>query len=145
VFASSSGGTHAGLVAGAAQTGFEGQVLGISIDQEAATLQSLVADLASETAGLLGQPRRFAAGDIHANADYLGEGYGRLGDPEREAIRLFARNEGILLDPVYTGRAAAGLIDLVRRGALRSSDSVLFWHTGGTPALWAYADDLLAG
>jgi 1-aminocyclopropane-1-carboxylate deaminase/D-cysteine desulfhydrase-like pyridoxal-dependent ACC family enzyme len=78
------------------------------------------------------------------NDDYLGRGYGVMDQPEREAIRLFARFEGLLLDPVYTGRAAAGMIDLIRHGFFSPSDSVLFWHTGGTPALFAdtYRDDL---
>ena len=71
------------------------------------------------------------------NANYLGAGYGEMGDPEREAITLFARNEGVLLDPVYTGRAAAGMIDLIRRGFFKPGQSVLFWHTGGSPALFA--------
>ncbi len=65
--------------------------------------------------------------------------------PEREAIELTARNEGILLDPVYTGRAIAGLIDLVRRGEFGAGEKIVFWHTGGTPALFAYADELRAG
>ena len=67
-----------------------------------------------------------------------------LGRPEREAIELAARHEGILLDPVYTGRAMAGLVDLVRRGEFRADETTVFWHTGGTPALFAYAGELLA-
>jgi len=74
---------------------------------------------------------------------YLGGGFAVMGEPEREAIRLMARHEGILLDPVYTGRAMAGLIDLVRRGEIGKDETVLFWHTGGSPALYAYADELL--
>ena len=62
--------------------------------------------------------------------------------PEREAIELFARCEGILLDPVYTGRAAAGMIDLVRKGIVGKKETILFWHTGGMPALWAYGRQL---
>jgi 1-aminocyclopropane-1-carboxylate deaminase/D-cysteine desulfhydrase-like pyridoxal-dependent ACC family enzyme len=65
-----------------------------------------------------------------------------MGAAEREAIQLFARSEGIVLDPVYTGRAAAGMLDLIRRGYFRKDESVLFWHTGGAPALWAYAREL---
>jgi 1-aminocyclopropane-1-carboxylate deaminase/D-cysteine desulfhydrase-like pyridoxal-dependent ACC family enzyme len=71
------------------------------------------------------------------NASYLGLGYGILGAPEIEAIRLFARFTGILLDPVYTGRAAAGLIDLARQQFFKPGETVLFWHTGGAPALFA--------
>ncbi len=73
----------------------------------------------------------------------IGAGYAVVGEPEREAIRLMARHEGILLDPVYTGRAFAGLIDLIRQGELTSGQRVLFWHTGGTAALFAFAGDLL--
>jgi D-cysteine desulfhydrase len=71
---------------------------------------------------------------------YVGDGYGVVGELETEAISLLARHEGILLDPVYTGRAMGGLIDMIRRGELGAADRVLFWHTGGTPSLFAYAD-----
>lgn len=144
IFASSSGGTHAGLAAGAVMTGFRGQVLGISIDEDLASLQQMVAEIATGVCRLLGEPRTFHPGDIVANADYLGAGYAIMGPPEREAIDLFARHEGILLDPVYTGRAAAGMIDLIRRGTIGKDETVLFWHTGGVPALWAYADELVS-
>ena len=144
VFASSSGGTHAGLAVGAVMTGFRGQVLGISIDEDRASLQQMVAEIATGVCRLLGEPRSFRPGDIVANADYLGAGYAIMGPPEREAIDLFARHEGILLDPVYTGRAAAGMIDLIRRGLIRKDETVLFWHTGGVPALWAYTNELVS-
>jgi L-cysteate sulfo-lyase len=143
VFASSSGGTHAGMVAGAHLAGCDADVFGISIDEELADLQRMVALLASECAGLLGSPRAWDDTGIHASADYLGEGYGIVGAPEREAIKLFARREGILLDPVYTGRAAAGMIDMIRRGLIGPHETVLFWHTGGIPALFAYGESLL--
>jgi D-cysteine desulfhydrase len=142
IFASSSGGTHAGLVAGAQRAGFSGQILGISIDEPKAELQDMVARIATEVAELLGTAHTFSSRDIHVNAGYLGEGYGIVGAPEREAINLLARTEGMLLDPVYTGRAAAGLIDLIRRGEIGRDETVLFWHTGGTPALWAYGREL---
>jgi 1-aminocyclopropane-1-carboxylate deaminase/D-cysteine desulfhydrase-like pyridoxal-dependent ACC family enzyme len=80
---------------------------------------------------------------VNVNDDYLGEGYAQVGEPEREAIQLLAQMEGILLDPVYTGRAMAGLIDLIRWGAFTRGQKVLFWHTGGTAALSAFADRLL--
>jgi L-cysteate sulfo-lyase len=144
IFASSSGGTHGGLVAGAYLNGFECEILGISIDQELAELKEAVSRIATGVAGLLAQPRAFAAREISASADYRGEGYGVMGKPEREAISLFARLEGVLLDPVYTGRAAAGMIDLIRRRVIGPEETILFWHTGGTPALWAYERELLA-
>lgn len=81
---------------------------------------------------------------VSLREDYLGGGYGVMGEPEKEAILLMARAEGILVDPVYTGRALAGLIDLVRRGEIGSSEKVLFWHTGGMPGLFAYSEQLLA-
>jgi len=142
VFASSSGGTHAGLAVGAALTEFRGQVLGISVDEELLPLQSMVAGIASGICHLIGDPRHFEPADIFADAEYLGEGYAVMGKPEREAIDLFARCEGIMVDPVYTGRAAAGLIGLIRRGVIWRDETVLFWHTGGVPALWAYMDQL---
>ncbi len=142
IFASSSGGTHAGMVAGAILTGYAGQVLGISVDEELAPLQQLVAGIANGIFRLLGEDRSVQARDICADAGYLGAGYAIMGPPEREAIHLFARYEGILLDPVYTGRAAAGMVDLIRRGTIAKHETILFWHTGGIPALWAYMDEL---
>jgi len=143
VFPSSSGGTHAGLVAGAHLAGYRGQVLGISVDEELETLQEMVAAIATGTCRLLGDDKIFTPAEIQANADYLGGGYAVMGTAEREAIDLFARYEGILVDPVYTGRAAAGLIDLIRRGVIARDETVLFWHTGGIPALWAYMNELI--
>lgn len=145
VFASSSGGTHAGLVLGARLGGFAGRVLGISIDEPADVLQARVATLATQTADLLGEKLVFHPVDILVEDGYLGGGYGVMGSPEREALALFARQEGLLLDPVYTGRAAAGLIDLAHKGAFRSGEQVLFWHTGGTPALFSepYRQELI--
>ncbi len=137
IVASSSGGTQAGLVLGARLANWPGKVLGISIDQPVADLQKIVSNLASEASGLLDESQTIQSADIRVNADYLGGGYAVLGDAEVEAIRLFARYEGLLLDPVYTGRAAAGLIDLIRRGFFKADETVLFWHTGGTPALFA--------
>ena len=137
VVASSSGGTQAGLALGARRANWTGQILGISIDEPQGDLQRMVAEIANQAAAQLDKPLHFIPQDIRVNADYLGAGYGILGQPEIEAIGLFARMEGLLLDPVYTGRAAAGLIDLARKGFFKSDETVLFWHTGGTPALFA--------
>ncbi|GAB4534471.1 MAG: D-cysteine desulfhydrase [Anaerolineales bacterium] len=138
VAASSSGGTQAGLVAGAYLFGFAGRVLGISIDKPEVELSTgIVAGLAAQVCERLGNPHLFLDDEILVNDDYLGGGYGVMGEPEREAIRLFASLEGLLLDPVYTGRAAAGMIDLIRKGFFRRDETVLFWHTGGAPALFA--------
>ncbi len=138
IFASSSGGTHSGLAVGIRALNMPTQVLGISIDKPEVTLtDDIVLQLARQTARRLGHSLHFATVDIHADANYLGGGYGVMGQPEKEAIHLFARHEGILLDPVYTGRAAAGLIDLIRRGVIAANERILFWHTGGMPALFA--------
>jgi D-cysteine desulfhydrase family pyridoxal phosphate-dependent enzyme len=137
VFPSSSGGTQAGLVLGARLFGYLGKVLGISVDQPGELLKSRVAGLATATAELLGENLAFQPDDIDVNDHYTGAGYGIVGEPEREAIQLFARTEGLLIDPVYTGRAAAGMIDLIRQGFFERGQSLLFWHTGGTPALFA--------
>jgi D-cysteine desulfhydrase family pyridoxal phosphate-dependent enzyme len=137
VFASSSGGTQAGLVTGARLFKYSGRVLGISVDEPQSVLQRRVANLAIATADFMGEKMIFSDDDILVNADYLGDGYGILGNSEREAINLFARHEGLLLDPVYTGRAAAGMIGLIRQGFFNPNENVLFWHTGGAPALFA--------
>ena len=142
VFATSSGGTHAGLLLGQRVFGFSGRILGISIDESEEWLKKEVSQLASATGEKLGQSIEVTPADVLANADYCGTGYGVVTEREREAIRLFAEYEGLLLDPVYTGRAAAGMIDLIRKGFFKNNDTVLFLHTGGQPALFAdqYAD-----
>ncbi|RIK30670.1 MAG: D-cysteine desulfhydrase family protein [Anaerolineae bacterium] len=137
VFGTSSGGTHAGLVLGQRVFGFKGKALGISIDESEEWLKSRVSTLASEASEKLGERIRFTPADVVANADYCAAGYGVLTDAEREAVKLFAKYEGLLLDPVYTGRAAAGMIDLIRKGFFKKDETILFWHTGGQPALFA--------
>lgn len=138
VFPSSSGGTQAGLVVGARMFGYNGRVLGISVDNKAQELRERVAVLAGDTAGVLGDNQSFPEEEILVNDSYLGAGYGVMGEPEAEALKLFARYEGLILDPVYTGRAAAGLIDLIRKGFFFADQTVLFWHTGGTPTIFAH-------
>ena len=144
VFGTSSGGTHAGLVLGQRVFGYKGQVLGISIDESKEWLQSHVSALATATSERIGPRIEFGPEDVQATDAYCSAGYGVLTDAEREAVKMFARYEGLLLDPVYTGRAAAGLIDLVRRGFFKKDETILFWHTGGQPALFAekYSDAL---
>ena len=137
VHASSSGGTQAGLLLGARRAGWQGKILGISIDEPAQILRKTVASLASESSERMGEKILFEAKDVLVNDEYLGGGYGVMGDVEHQAIKLFAQQEGLLLDPVYTGRAAAGLIDLIQKDYFKSEEVVLFWHTGGTPALFA--------
>jgi D-cysteine desulfhydrase len=145
VFASSSFGTQAGLCVGAKATGFKSQLAAIAIDSSREELQTGVAAIAAATIRRLGLTLSIAREEVAAYDGYLGGGYAIMGEPEREAISLVAHAEGILLDPVYTGRAMAGLIDLVRKGEFGKDETIVFWHTGGSAALFAYADQLLAG
>ena len=145
VFASSSGGTHAGLMLGKNILKKDYQLVGIAIDKgEAGELPFVetVVNLANSTSELINCAARFSEKDVILNENYTGAGYGVIGAGEQEAIALLAKSEGILLDPVYTGRAMSGLIDMIRSGELTKADKVLFWHTGGAPALFAYADEL---
>jgi D-cysteine desulfhydrase family pyridoxal phosphate-dependent enzyme len=144
VFATSSGGTQAGLLVGQRRFGYKGKVLGISIDESEDWLKTHVCELASSASEKLGKRIEFERGEVLANADYCKVGYGVLTDAEREAIRLFAKREGLLLDPVYTGRAVAGMIDLIRKKFFKNDETVLFLHTGGQPALFAdkYANNI---
>ncbi len=144
VFGASSGGTHAGLVLGQRVFGYQGKVLGISIDEPEAWLKTQVSAIASDASEKLGERIDFTPDDVLANEEYCKAGYGVLTDAEREAVTLFAKYEGLLLDPVYTGRAAAGMIDLIRKGFFRKDETILFWHTGGQPALFAekYANEI---
>jgi D-cysteine desulfhydrase family pyridoxal phosphate-dependent enzyme len=142
IFATGSGGTQAGLVVGARACAFEGQVLGISVDKTEGRLRPTVLDLLAPTARWLGMDLHLGPADIHIEDRFLGAGYAVVTAAEREAIGVVARTEGILLDPVYTGKAMAGLLGLVREGSIASYERVLFWHTGGVPALFAYRDEL---
>jgi len=144
LFGTSSGGTQAGIVLGARIAGFTGQLHGLSIDKndpEHFEYETEVAQIANDCAAYIGSSVRVTRGDIKVVYGYKGEGYGVVGDLEREAIRLLARTEGIVLDPVYAGRAFGALMDLVRKGMFRKDGTVLFWHTGGAPALFAYAQE----
>ena len=143
-FASSSGGTQAGMILGAKLAGWLGRVrlLAISVDEPDESLRMKVGKLANEGAQLLGLDWQPATDTPEINDHYLGGGYAVVGDAEREAIKLIARHEGILVDPVYTGKALAGLIDLIRKKEFKTGQRVLFWHTGGYAALFAFADQL---
>jgi len=142
VFASSSGGTQAGMAAGVRALELPTRVIGISISEPASSFRPDLARLTNETAALLRLDLAFSDDDFDVRDAYLGQGYGIVTDVEREAIRFAARTEGQLVDPVYTGRALGGLMDLIRRGEFSPSQRVLFWHTGGAPALFAYAEAL---
>ncbi|MBN1304073.1 MAG: D-cysteine desulfhydrase family protein [Anaerolineales bacterium] len=137
VFASSSGGTQAGLVLGANRFNFQGQVLGISIDEPQDVLRARVAALATAASEKIGEKIAISPDEVLVNDDFCQPGYGVLTEVEREAVQMFARSEGMLLDPVYTGRAAGGLISLIRQGFFKPDQTVLFWNTGGQPALFS--------
>ncbi|WDE01527.1 D-cysteine desulfhydrase family protein [Thalassomonas actiniarum] len=145
IFASSSGGTHAGLMLGKRLFNQAFELIGINIDKdESADLpfDAQILELARKTAVMAGSTETFSPRELILNPNYLGEGYGIVGSRENEAIALTAQLEGILLDPVYTGRAMAGLIDMIRTGAISRGEQVLFWHTGGAPSLFAYTEQL---
>ncbi|GAF60526.1 1-aminocyclopropane-1-carboxylate deaminase [Psychrobacter sp. JCM 18903] len=140
VFASSSGATQAGLMLGKKILNSPAQIVGINIDKgktDKVPFDQYTVALASSTASLIGANHQFTESDLTLNSDYVGEGYGVVGTLENEAIAMTAQTEGILLDPVYTGRAMGGLIDMIRSGKIKKTDRVLFWHTGGAPALFA--------
>jgi D-cysteine desulfhydrase family pyridoxal phosphate-dependent enzyme len=143
VFASSSFGTQAGLCVGAKALAFRPQITAIAIDSALEELKMGVAAIAARLIRRLGMETSLAREEVLGFDGYRGAGYAIMGEPELEAIQLAARCEGILLDPVYTGRAMAGLIDLIRNGGVGKRETVVFWHTGGTAALYAYADQLL--
>ncbi len=144
VFASSSGGTHGGLLVGAVHAGLRARILGIEIDKgeegEGPFAERVLA-IANETAALARTGYRFAIDDVHLARQFTGRGYGIVGERERLAIRLMASQEGILLDPVYTGRAFGALVELAQAGEL-GPGPVVFWHTGGAPTIFSYAREL---
>lgn len=136
VHASSSGGTQAGLALGLARLGLSTRVLGISVDHSEAELRGIVESLIDQTEADLAIAERAKALACYC-ADYLGLGYARPSQFEAEAIQRVARSTGILLDPVYSGRAMAGFLDLVRQGKF-NQQHVIFWHTGGLPSIHAF-------
>jgi len=140
IHASGSAGTQAGLLAGVAAFSLRTQVLGMSVSRPKARLSGEVFDLCQKTLQRVGLNAAIAQSDVHVFDEYIGQGYGRPTDLSREALQLFARLEGVIIDPVYTAKAAAGLLDLTRKGAIAKGSKVVFWHTGGSPALFADLD-----
>jgi L-cysteate sulfo-lyase len=138
VHATGSSGTQAGLVVGLKAMNAGIPLLGIGVRAPRPKQEEMVFNLAVKTAEKLGCPGVVAREDVHANTDYVGEGYGIPGADTIKAIELFARMEGILLDPVYSGKGAAGLIDLCRKGHFKKGERVVFLHTGGSAALFGY-------
>ncbi len=134
VLASSSGGTQAGLIAGKELTGWKGKIIGMAVAKDKEKLEEEIYNLACETGELVGT--NIKKENVIIDDSYIGEKYGARTAQCEEAIKLFAQKEGILLDYVYTGKAAAGLIDYARRGLFDNNENVLFIHTGGNVELF---------
>ncbi len=140
VVPSGSAGTHAGIIAGMIGNNINIPVTGIGVNRPKAVQQEAVHKLANQALDLIGVEQRVPADKVIAFDDYVGPGYSLPTDAMVEAVKLLARTEGILLDPVYSGKAMSGLIDLVRKGYFKEGSNILFLHTGGSPALYAYLD-----
>ncbi|ALC91552.1 cytochrome C biogenesis protein CcmE [Bacillus sp. FJAT-18017] len=138
VTASGSAGTHAGLVTGFYGTNTPTPILGINVSRKKDEQEELVYRLVQKTAKYVGIKSDVPKELVNCFDQYVGQGYSLPTPGMIEAVRLFAEHEGILLDPVYTGKVASGLIDLIRKGFFKKEDRVLFIHTGGSPALFAY-------
>jgi D-cysteine desulfhydrase family pyridoxal phosphate-dependent enzyme len=136
VHASGSGGTQAGLTVGSKALGDKTEVLGISVSEEKNTFTDYVLDIAADTMTALELDSEVEKTDVIVFDEYLGEGYGEVNKEVAGAIRLMSIKEGIFLDPVYTGKAMVALIDLVEKGYFGKDSNVVFFHTGGTPALF---------
>lgn len=138
VHATGSAGTQAGLVVGLYGSRSQIPVYGVGVRAPKEAQEGRVFELAQQTADLLGLPGSVAREDVVANCDYIGDGYGRPTAGMIEAVTMLARLEGILLDPVYSGKGMAGLIDLCRKGHFKKGQNVVFLHTGGAVGLYGY-------
>ena len=145
VCASGSAGTHAGLLVGLEAARSQMPLTGVSVRRAVAEQTALVEGLALRTADLLGHDASVVAGKVAVDDRWVGEGYAIPTDTMIEAVRMLAGLEGVLLDPVYTGKAMAGLIGQVREGRWKKGENILFVHTGGSPALYAYRPALAKG
>jgi L-cysteate sulfo-lyase len=138
VHATGSAGTQAGLIAGFEAMNSSIRVLGIGVRHPKEEQETNVFDLAKATAEKLGVKSDIPRNAVEANCDYVGDGYGIPSPGMIEAVRMLAREEGIFLDPVYSGKGMAGLIDLIRKGAFRRDENIIFVHTGGQAGLFGY-------
>ena len=143
VFVCGANNTPAGLIAGLRALGRRACVTSISPIRWEEPRERDIARVATAAARALDLNLAIEPGDFVADEDHIGEDYGVLSPEARAAIRLVAGTEGILLDPVYSGKAMAGLIDAAKRGTVGADETVVFVHTGGMPALFAYAEDLI--
>jgi len=142
VTATGSAGTHAGLAVGLRGSDSDLPILGIGVNAPQNEQETKVFNLAVETADLVEKPGCVARKDIIADCNYIGPGYGQPTDSMNEAVLLLARTEGLLFDPVYSGKALAGMIDYVRQGRFEKDQRIVFLHTGGAAGLFAYGDIL---
>ncbi|WP_342078910.1 D-cysteine desulfhydrase [Yoonia sp. SS1-5] len=140
VHATGSAGTQAGLVAGLAALQSDIHLLGIGVRAPQAKQEDMVYTLAQRTADHLGSPDEIARQAVRANCDYVGPGYGAPTDGMVAALRLLAETEGLLFDPVYSGKGLDGLIDLTKKGYFDGMNNVVFAHTGGSAALFGYPE-----
>jgi L-cysteate sulfo-lyase len=143
VHATGSAGTQAGLVTGLCATHSGIPVLGIGVNAPREVQEEKVYQLALETADYIGAAGCVRREDVIANCDYIGDGYGVPTDGMCEALLLLARLEGLLFDPVYSGKGLAGMIDLIKQGQFKKDENLLFIHTGGSVGLFGYLNDLL--
>ncbi|MFC3615330.1 D-cysteine desulfhydrase [Lutimaribacter marinistellae] len=140
VHATGSSGTQAGLVAGLAALESDIHLLGIGVRAPKEKQEGMVYDLAVRTAELMGTDAHISRDTVRANCDYVGPGYGLPTKGMIEALKLLARTEGLLFDPVYSGKGLDGLIDQIRKGYFDGMDNVVFLHTGGSAALFGYPE-----
>ncbi|MDE1464017.1 D-cysteine desulfhydrase [Spartinivicinus poritis] len=138
VIPSGSAGTQAGIIAGMTHINDNIQVHGINVSRKKIEQENLVLNLANETAGKLGYSDKIPKDFVTCYDEYVGEGYAIPTKEMIETVKLFARLEGLLLDPVYSGKAAAGMLDLIKQGKFKKGSKILFFHTGGVPALYSY-------
>ena len=141
VTATGSAGTQGGLIVGLKAMESDIPLLGIGVNAPKDAQEEKVYQLACETAEYIGKPNCVAREDVVANCDYVGDGYGVPTESMNEAVLMLARYEGLLFDPVYSGKGLAGMIDLIRNGTF-STGNIVFLHTGGSAALFAYVDQL---
>ncbi|MGY8795549.1 MAG: D-cysteine desulfhydrase family protein, partial [Woeseiales bacterium] len=142
VHATGSAGTQAGLIVGLKASCANIPLLGIGVNAAKDAQEEKVYKLAVETAEFVGAPGIVSREDVVANCDYVGDGYGLATDGMNEAVMLLARLEGLLFDPVYSGKGLAGMIDLIKTGYFEDTKSIVFIHTGGSAGLFGYSDIL---
>jgi len=142
VVASHGGGTQAGLVLGLKHLRTDCKVIGMSIVRNEDVAKAAVIEKIDAASDFLGLGTKVTPDEFEIDDAYRGEGYGTVTKESIDAIRLVAETEGIFLDPVYTSKAMAGFVDLVKKGRFKSTDTVVFMHTGGIPVLFAYDKEI---